>query len=173
MQVARDGRHRYYAIASADVAHAMEALGAIASRRTRKPLGEDDAICYARTCYDHLAGKLAIELADAFESRALIVPDGRRYRVTGRGRDFVREWQIDADELKRGRRAFAIRCLDWTERRNHLAGALGAAICERLLAERWIKRLPGTRAVRLTGKGAEELTSLLGRKSRSMLWRVV
>lgn len=162
MLASRQGRHRYYRIASADVAHAIEALGVISTpvkgAASRKP----DALRYARTCYDHLAGRLAVRLAAALESKgALVSGSGREYDLTGRGEEFFAKWQIDVEKLRRTRRTFALRCADWTERRDHVAGALGAAIFQKLLEFRWIARERGNRIVRVTLVGRRRLTALL------------
>ncbi len=162
VQVAQEGRHRYYRIASPEVAHAIEALGAISTPRKRKPIGEDDAICYARTCYDHLAGQLAVRLAEGFErSGILLAEPGREYEVTPRGEQFLAGWQINITALRGIRRSFARRCLDWTERRDHIAGALGAAIYHKLIEFRWIVRDPHSRLVRVTSAGSRHLASFL------------
>lgn len=163
VKVAQEGRHRYYCIASSEVAHAIEALGVISSPRHRKPIGEDSAICYARTCYDHLAGKLAVALAAAFERRGLLMDgNGRDYHLTASGEEFFSQWQIDVAALRLLRRNFARRCLDWTERRDHLAGALGTAIYRRFLDLHWVSRDRNSRIVRLTPLGARYLHPLLG-----------
>jgi DNA-binding transcriptional ArsR family regulator len=162
VQVTQEGRHRYYRIASPEVAHAIEALGAISTPRKRKPIGEDDAIGYARTCYDHLAGQVAVRLAEGFErSGILLTGRGREYDVSSRGEQFLAGWQIDIAALRVMRRSFARRCLDWTERRDHIAGALGAAIYHKLIEFRWIARDPHSRVVRVTSAGSRHLSSFL------------
>ncbi len=164
LRVASEGRHRYYQIASPEVAHAVEALGVISSRRKAKPVGEDDAISYARTCYDHLAGVVAVSLADFLHRKRYLLPDddnNRGYCVTNAGKDFFKEWQIDVDALRSSKRAFARRCLDWTERRDHIAGALGAAMCETFFGLRWITRDRNSRIVRLTPSGRRELQNFI------------
>lgn len=163
VKVAQDGRHRYYCIATSEVAHAIEALGVISSPRKRKPIGEDNAITYARTCYDHLAGELAVGLAAGFEDQGLLVAIKERdYQLTARGEEFFAQWQIDVAALRALRRNFARRCLDWTERRDHLGGALGTAIYRRFLELHWISRDRNSRVVRLTPLGARHLHPLLG-----------
>lgn len=163
VEVAQQGRHRYYRIASPAVAHAVEALGAISTPRKRQPIGENQPICYARTCYDHLAGEIGVKLALAFErSGYLSTREERNYEVTPRGEAFFANWRIDVNELKVQRRSFARRCLDWTERRDHLAGALGAAVLQRCLSARWMTQDRDSRVVRLTARGRQELGPLLG-----------
>jgi len=158
----QSGRHRYYRMSKPEVAHAVESLGAISTVERYKPSGADQAICYARTCYDHLAGELAIQLRAAFERNGLLVSRGDRdYELTRRGEEFLDKWQIDIPALRQARRSFARRCLDWTERQDHLAGALGAAICHKFLELHWITRDKHSRAVHLSLTGRQQLTRLL------------
>jgi DNA-binding transcriptional ArsR family regulator len=164
LAVCQEGRHRYYRMASPDVAHALEALGVIATlpARVQALSPARQALRQARSCYDHLAGAIAVELAVALEKAELLqVTDERRYAVTADGRAwFARCWQIDLDMLERQRRCLARRCLDWTERRPHLAGALGAALFERMMALRWLARRRGSRAVSVTPRGQLGLRAL-------------
>ena len=142
LAVRHDGRHRYYRLASTEVARALEALGAISTGAPPpRPLSRAHAaLRAARTCYDHLAGSLAVAMAELLERRrCLQLADDRTYAVTRAGATwFADALQIDIATLTRGCRALARRCLDWTERRPHLAGALGAAVLGRLLQRRWI-----------------------------------
>lgn len=162
LQGTRRGRHRYYCITKPEVAHAIEALGVISTAEKYKPDGANQALCYARTCYDHLAGELAVELTAKFEQDGLIVARGQRdYDLSPRGELFFDRWKIDANALRRLRRSFAMRCLDWTERRDHVAGALGAAICETFLGCRWITRDQHSRAVHVSVAGRQQLARLL------------
>jgi DNA-binding transcriptional ArsR family regulator len=164
VKVAQDGRHRYYQIASPGVAHAVEGLGAISTLRKRKPIGEPEAISYARTCYDHLAGVVAVSLAESFQTKRFLVSGGdgeHEYDITRAGVDFLAQWHIDVNALRSKKRSLARRCLDWTERRDHIAGALGAAICQRFLELGWITRAPNSRTVRVTPAGRRQLASLI------------
>ncbi|HTV64288.1 MAG TPA: winged helix-turn-helix domain-containing protein [Bryocella sp.] len=158
----QQGRHRYYSIARPEVAHAVEALGVISTANTYTPTGADRALCYARTCYDHLAGELAVQLRTALERDHLIEAKGDRdYELTRRGEEFLAQWGVDVEALRNSRRSFARRCLDWTVRRDHLAGALGAAICQKLLELRWITRDRRSRAVHVSLNGRRQLERLL------------
>jgi DNA-binding transcriptional ArsR family regulator len=162
LKASQQGRHRYYCITRSDVAHAIEALGVISTSPSYKPAVADHALCYARTCYDHLAGELAVDLTATFEREGLIVTRGQRdYDLTPCGERFFERWKIDANALRSLRRGFARRCLDWTERRDHVAGALGAAICEKFLEFRWITRDKHTRAVHLSLAGRQQVSRLL------------
>lgn len=161
VKAVREGRHRYYRIAGTEVAHAIEALGVISTPRERKPMGEDGAIRYARSCYDHLAGELGVRLTQAFEQRGFLVARGEReYGVTRKGEDLFGGWRIDVQALRSTRRSFARRCLDWTERRDHLGGALGGAVFDKLIEFRWIARDPKSRVIRVSQNGKRHLEQL-------------
>jgi len=165
LKVSREGRHRYYRIASPDIAHAIEALGTISTTKSYKPSIANRDLCYARTCYDHLAGELGVQLTSALEHCHVLVPHGEReYEVSRRGEELLAHWQIDIESLRQSRRTFARRCLDWTERRYHLAGALGAAVCDKFLEFRWIRREKRGRIVHLSPDGQRELAQLLSFK---------
>lgn len=162
LRVAQNGRHRYYTISRTEVAHAIESLGVISVPETSRVAISDQALRYARTCYDHLAGELAVKLTASFEQRGFLVAKGERdYELSGRGEAFLASWKIDASALRNRRRNFARRCLDWTERRDHLAGAVGAAICEKLLSSGWITPDRHSRAVHLSLAGRRELWRVL------------
>jgi DNA-binding transcriptional ArsR family regulator len=165
LEVERGGRHRYFRLAGAEVAHAVEALAAISPRRPVRSLREANtasALAEARTCYDHLAGRLGVAVTDALLAReALGEADGEF--APGRRATFVfAALEIDLEAVQGSRRPFALRCLDWSERRPHVAGALGAALATRALQTGWVERRPGSRAVRLTPAGEETLRSSLG-----------
>ncbi|WP_203710656.1 ArsR/SmtB family transcription factor [Asanoa siamensis] len=161
VEVAHSGRHRYFRLASPDVAHALEALGAISPPRPVRSLRQsrtDEAMTLARTCYDHLAGVVAVALVDAFVARSLLTAGGDGFTLTPAGAEALADAGIDIADARASRRAFARSCLDFTERRPHLAGALGAAVCAHVLAEGWfVRRAPGHRALRITDEGRRQL----------------
>ena len=164
LDVRTDGRHRTYRLAGPEVAKAIEALQRIAPRqavRSLRAAGSADALSYARFCYDHLAGRLAIELVDAMTAAGLMTLQGDRFELTEQGTSWFGELGIDAAKLQTARRSFARACLDWSERRPHLAGALGAALAARFLELDWIERAPHSRAARLTPKGRARLWKAL------------
>jgi DNA-binding transcriptional ArsR family regulator len=160
------GRHRYYKLANADIAHALEALGAIATVPITKqvPQGPEKLALYtARTCYDHLAGRIAVELVNCLTRHSAIALSGEKEFALGRkGYALFGTLGVNVDEVAQNRRCFARQCLDWTERKPHLAGALGAALCSRLLALEWFARRPGTRVLRITHRGTRELHDRFG-----------
>jgi DNA-binding transcriptional ArsR family regulator len=157
LTVEQHGRHRYYTLADPAIAAAIESLAVIAPRRPATSLkqariGSD--LQAARTCYDHLAGALGVALFEALLKERLLTPD---LEATRNGSRRLGELGISVDEASNGRRAFARRCLDWSERRHHLAGALGAAIATRFFELGWIERTGSSRAVRVTESGRKGL----------------
>lgn len=154
--VSQQGRERHYRLAGPQVAEVMEAMLTLAPDRAATTMRESTrgrALRGARTCYDHLAGALGVALTDSLERQRLIEPGDGAYALTGTGERRLSALGIDAGALREERRAFARPCLDWTERRPHLAGALGAAIAHHALDRKWLRQVPGTRALRVTDDG--------------------
>ncbi|HEV2501289.1 MAG TPA: winged helix-turn-helix domain-containing protein [Terriglobia bacterium] len=167
LSVRRTGRHRYYALAGPEVVHVLEALGSISTLPRARPaapgMRAPDDMYAARRCYDHLAGRIAVDLSRALEQSKVIRPCGERdYELGHGGLAWLANLGIDVDALRRSRRAFARQCLDWTEHRPHIAGALGAALYSRLIALGWIACRRDTRALRITRFGVHEFHSRLG-----------
>jgi len=162
----KQGRHRYFRIASPLVAQMMESISVVAAieapPRRRPPSRIDAALRDARMCYDHLAGKLAVGIADAMIERRFIALDADGGEVTPAGFTFFNKLGIDLETQKRGRRAFCRPCLDWSERRFHIAGTTGTAIARHCESEGWIKRVRDSRAVILSSTGRDALRELLG-----------
>jgi DNA-binding transcriptional ArsR family regulator len=164
LAVDRSGRHRFYRLANDDVAYALEALNALASHAAPIRLPTDPrsgALRTARTCYDHLAGRLAVEISDAFVEGGLLEPDGRCFGLTDAGAWWLEDQGIDVPSLRAGPRTLARRCKDLTERRPHIGGALGAALYRWMVDRRWLRRSHGSRAVFLTPEGDRALRALL------------
>ena len=161
--VEKQGRHRYHRLASQAVAQMIESIMQVASvlEPARRPLSvgpRDAALREARTCYDHLAGRLGVALADALVAGGYAELASDAGVMTQAGITLLGRVGIDIDALvaRRGKRAPRVLCrpcLDWSERRPHLAGAVGAAICAHSLANGWVRRIAGTRAVAITPKG--------------------
>lgn len=165
LAVERSGRHRYFRLADPTVAQAWEALAVLAPAKKVRSLRESEAaraMRFGRTCYDHLAGELGVGLTQALvQAEVLTVTDGR-FDVTADGAHRLKDFGIDTGALQSKRRALAPCCLDWTERRHHVAGALGAALLGRLLDLGWIRRSESSRAVRLTDSGRLGLSTEFG-----------
>ena len=165
LAVERQGRHRYYRLASPVIAQAMESLMAVATAgppRHRPPGPKDEALRAARTCYDHLAGRLGTALADRLSDlRLVIIGDGGAL-VTDDGRDFLAGLGLTFPEAGGNHRPLCRTCLDWSERRPHLAGQLGAALLTCSLERSWIARMPGSRAVTITDAGSKGFAMVFG-----------
>ncbi len=161
LRVERAGRQRLYQVANADVAHAIEALAVIAKPTRIVALSQNivaSNLHTARSCYDHLAGRLGVALTEALITRRAIVLDGPwDYRVTRSGAAFFAAFGVDVAQARATKRHFARQCLDWTEHRAHLAGALGAALGTCLFDRDWIRRTPTSRALRITDAGRNAL----------------
>ncbi|MBZ6074739.1 ArsR/SmtB family transcription factor [Microvirga puerhi] len=172
ISMARQGRHRYYRLASSEVAQAIEALMAVASvgPKRHRPVGpKDEALRRARTCYDHLAGRLGIALADTLTERHYIVLSDSAGAVTDEGRRFFCDFGIDPDAGSGRGRALCRTCLDWSERRPHLAGRLGAALCDRLFELGWVERIKDSRALAITASGQRGLAETFGVREPSQV----
>jgi DNA-binding transcriptional ArsR family regulator len=165
LAVETQGRHRYYRLAGPAVAEAMEALSLIAPPLPVRSLRQSqraEVLRFARSCYDHLAGVVGVALADALlRAGTLRAAGGRDYEVTPEGEAALGRLGVEVVALRRQRRAFARRCLDWTERAPHVSGALGAALLERLLELGWLARGRVPRGLVLTEAGRDGLAGQL------------
>ena len=164
--VVQQGRHRYFRLAGADVAEMLERMMGVAARaghlRTR-PGPSDPAIRKARVCYDHLAGEMGVALFDALIRSGRIAQRGTEIKLTRSGEDFAQSFGIDLGALGTERRVLCKACLDWSMRRHHLAGSLGAAFLVRIAALGWAKRQRGSRAMIFTKSGEAKFAALLTR----------
>ncbi|WP_123043600.1 ArsR/SmtB family transcription factor [Cohnella candidum] len=163
--VHQQGRHRYFKIADASVAEILEKLGTLAPPvqvRSLRQSEELKRVRRARTCYDHLAGELGVGLAESLVKRNMIILENGEYAVTEPGKELFSRWGIRLEEARVKRRVFAKACLDWSERRFHISGWLGAAMATRFFELGWIERVDGSRAVRLTEAGKAALREDLG-----------
>jgi DNA-binding transcriptional ArsR family regulator len=162
----RQGRHRYVQLADPETAALIESLAghsqapAAASSGLRASTASA-ALARGRTCYDHLAGRLGVAVTDAMTDRGFLDRTAG-FALSDKGRDWMTTaLGVDTAAWSRSRRPAVKECLDWTERRSHLAGLAGAAVCTRFLESGWVRRIGSTRAVRLTDAGAEALGDLL------------
>jgi DNA-binding transcriptional ArsR family regulator len=158
LKLSVQGRHRYFALAGPQVAAMLEAIMGVAAalgpQRVR-PGPRDKAMREARVCYDHLAGDLAVAMLDGFLACGVIESDGESLRLGGEAGTFFAERDIDIAALSNARRPVCRGCLDWSVRRSHLAGSLGAAILAKAFAERWARRDPGGRAIVFSPQGRQ------------------
>lgn len=165
VRVVAEGRYRYYSLAGPEVAQVLEGLTAIAgANRTRFVPSTPGNLRRARSCYDHLAGSLGVGLHDRLLAMGWISDDGKAagYALSESGRKGLSGIGIDADGLTGRHRRFAYGCLDWSERRCHLAGSLGAAILNLALRKKWLLREPGSRELALSSLGRKEFRRVFG-----------
>jgi DNA-binding transcriptional ArsR family regulator len=196
--VEQQGRHRYYQLASREVAYAIEAIanllppiGVGRSIKSGLPAGgsaggspaggsaggspaggspagssaggyPNGHIKYCRSCYDHMAGKAGVAVTEALLQRKLLAPAEQAYEVSKTGIQWFAALGIDTKALRDLRRSFARPCLDWSERRHHLSGSLGAALLEKMLADDWLRRVRHSRAMVITARGEKKFSQLLG-----------
>jgi DNA-binding transcriptional ArsR family regulator len=164
VSVNQQGRHRYYRLAGEDIARLIESLMGVAYRTGSVRLvssPRDPALRKARVCYDHLAGEHGVLLHEALcRMKAFAaVPDG--LTLSRRGTEWFNRFGINTRQMATQRRAFCRPCMDWSERRQHLAGALGAALLARIFAQGWAKRVAGSRVVAFSARGEKAFLSLV------------
>jgi len=156
----KQGRHRYYRLAGPHVGQMLESIMNVALEgppRFQPKSKFDDQLRHARTCYDHIAGVLGVGLADSMMRRGLLVLGDEAGEVTAAGADFLSELGVDLAAARERRRMFCRPCLDWTERRPHIGGAVGAALADRCFGLKWIERRRDSRALTITPAGRRGL----------------
>jgi DNA-binding transcriptional ArsR family regulator len=161
----KNGRHRYYRLADPAVAAAVEALALVAPQppvRSLREANRSELLREARTCYDHLAGRVGVELARSLERDGTLVRRNGGYELGARSGARLEALGVDLAALERLRRPVVRGCLDWSERELHVAGALGAALTDRFFELGWIERREGNRSVEVTARGRARLASELG-----------
>ncbi|WP_294229898.1 winged helix-turn-helix domain-containing protein [uncultured Shimia sp.] len=159
----KQGRHKYFSLASDEVAHVLEGLMGLAagSGFLRKRTGpKDAALREARVCYNHLAGDMGTRMFDSMIAQGHLIIEGEDLKLTKAGAVFVAELDIDLSTLRKGRAALCKECLDWSERRSHLAGSLGRALLARFETLSWAQRDKATRVVTFSGAGAKAFDGL-------------
>jgi len=161
----KSGRHNYYRLASPEIANALEQLAvqtanigpaAKSIRKARTPIQN------ARMCYDHIAGRLGVSIADALVKKGALIALDTDYELTPKGEALFETWGINPADLKQSKRVFARQCLDWSERRHHVSGTVGAALANLAFNKRWIIRAKERRILVVTPLGQRELKSHLG-----------
>jgi DNA-binding transcriptional ArsR family regulator len=166
LSVEKQGRHRYYRFSRADVAYAIEAIASLAptqrSPTDRNENRSTEDIRFCRTCYDHLAGKVAVAVTQRLLKEKLIVPKEKMYEVSTKGEKWFSKLGVDVARIRTQKRIFAQPCLDWSERRHHLAGALGAALLAVMVERKWVRKLKQSRVTVLTAEGQLALHRELG-----------
>ena len=159
----KQGRCHYYRLKSADVARAIEGLMTVAAAPpTGWPPGHrvEPALREARMCYDHMAGRLGVSLCDMMLRRDYIVLVDDGGEVTDAGGRFLTGLGVDLEQARGAKRRYCRSCIDWTERRPHISGAVGASLAEAFLERKWVSRIPDSRVLTVTADGRKKLAAL-------------
>ena len=164
LTVEKQGRHRYFKFANEEVAKVIESMASLISidndyKKIKTPQLND--FTYARTCYDHLAGNLGVKITKSLLDNEIIKTSEKEYTVTESGKEWFHKVGIDIDTIQQKKRSFAHQCLDWSERKHHIAGALGASLLEIMIEKDWIRKKANTREVIITSTGKIELKNRL------------
>jgi DNA-binding transcriptional ArsR family regulator len=161
----KQGRHRYYRLAGPHVGHMLESIMHVAidgPPRYQPRSKTDDQMRRARTCYDHIAGVLGVDLADSMMAHDFVVLGDEAGEVTPAGMEFLTRLGVDLAAARAKRRVFCRPCLDWTERRPHIGGAVGAALAKRCFELKWIEQVRDSRALAITPAGRRGLVEAFG-----------
>ena len=158
--VEKQGRHKYYRFSNKEIAYAIEGMANLISRPVvsdKKVVGKLPPIKYCRTCYDHLAGKIGVALTNSLVEQNIIIDANTNFEISLEGEKWFSDFGINIEELKKQRRLFLKPCLDWSERKNHMAGSLAASLLNKMIANDWLRKTTNSRAIIITGKGEKEL----------------
>lgn len=164
LSVEKQGRHRYFKFANDNVAQVIETMASLIPlneeyKKIRTPKLND--FTYARTCYDHLAGSIGVRITNSLIENKIIEISGKDYKVTEFGKKWFCEIDINIEIIKLKKRSFAHQCLDWSERKHHIAGALGASFLKKMIEKDWMRKKPNSRELIITSNGKIELKNRL------------
>jgi DNA-binding transcriptional ArsR family regulator len=165
LAVAKQGRHRYFRLHSPLVGQMLEGIMAVAEGqpvRYHPHWRGGEELRYARVCYDHMAGELAVRIADALAAQRLVLLSDDGGEVTSDGEALLRTLGIDVASLAKQHRIFCRPCLDWSMRRSHIAGAVGAALLQKFMERGWLKRIKDSRALKVMPMGQRQMKDLFG-----------
>ena len=165
LSVVKRGRVKYYQFNNPNVAYAIEAISTLMPKDYSLPhdnVSDSSRIKYCRTCYDHLAGKVGVAITDKLLAKKIIEATNTDFVVSKRGIKWFDDLEISVSELHQRKRALARKCLDWSERRPHLAGSVGAALADKFFDLKWLQRMRNTRTVAVTPLGQKKIYELLG-----------
>lgn len=158
LTVESHGRHKYYRLLNEEIANVIEGIANLVPKEKQQKVTDNNSgIKYCRTCYDHLAGKIGVEITQKLISEKHILPENKTFLVTEKGEQFFADFGIDLAILKKQRRAFAKPCLDWSERKHHFSGSLATAFLNKMFELNWIRRIENSRAVIITAAGQKGL----------------
>ena len=164
LSVAKQGRHRYYKFSSPEVARVIESMASLLSiQKDRQKINKPKPtnFTYARTCYHHLAGEIGVKITNALVANKILIQNNETYEINDYGEKWFSDLGIDINQLRKQKRSFAYPCLDWSERKFHLAGALGDAFLAKMIAQDWFRKHQNSRELTLTHKGKQHLKKLL------------
>lgn len=165
LAVVAQGRHRYYSFANAQIAYAVESMAHLVQDNEVNPLKKEkpnNGVTYCRSCYDHLAGYVGVRIANAMTDKGYLKPSGKDFLVSDSGWNWLGNIGIYESDFLKSRRPLARQCLDWSERRPHLAGHLGALMMKKFIENHWFKPVKFSREIIVTSKGRQEIFKLLG-----------
>lgn len=157
--VEKQGRHKYYRFSNKEVAYVVEAMANLIPKpeiTSKKKTENYPPVKYCRTCYDHLAGKIGVALADSLLEQKIIIENNNAFEISAKGEKWFSDFGINIEDALKQKRIFLKPCLDWSERRNHVAGSIGTFLLNKMLNEDWIRRTANSRAIVITGKGEKE-----------------
>lgn len=157
--VEKQGRHKYYRFFSKEVAYVIEAMANLIPKpefSSKKKTENYPPIKFCRTCYDHLAGKMGVALADSLLEQKIITENNNSFEISPEGEKWFSNFGINLEEAQKQKRIFLKPCLDWSERRNHIAGSVGTLLLNKMLEQDWIRRTADSRAIIITGNGKKE-----------------
>jgi len=158
--VEKQGRHKYYRFSNKEVAYALEAMASLVPKpevASKNKTENYPPIKFCRTCYDHLAGKIGVALTDSLLEQKIIVNQNNTFEISSDGKKWFSDFGINLEEAQKQKRIFLKPCLDWSERRNHIAGSIGTLLFNKMLKEDWLRKTENSRAITVTGKGEKEL----------------
>ena len=164
LKVEKQGRHRYFSFSNSEIAYAVESLASLSGRSSKNIEKEvtPRGIKYCRSCYDHLAGLVGVKVTEALEKKKAIRKSANSYLITNSGWKLLADLEIDKNEMLGNRRPLTRQCLDWSERKPHLAGQVGALLLRTMLDRTWLKRMKFSRELIITAKGRSEIKTLFG-----------
>ena len=160
ISVEKQGRHKYYRFSNKEVAYAVEAMANLIPKpeiSAKKKTENYPPIKYCRTCYDHLAGKIGVALADSLLEQKIIIEKNNTFEITSEGEKWFSDFGINIGDAKKQKRIFLKPCLDWSERRYHIAGSVGTLLLNKMLEQDWIRRTKDSRVIIITAKGEKEM----------------
>jgi len=163
IKMEKQGRHRYYSYSRPEIAYSIESLARLITiQEGKKELEkvQKSGIYYCRTCYDHLAGFIGVSITQSLEKMEIIYKSESAYCVSPLGWEWFKELGINLEELEGKRRPLTRQCLDWTERKPHLAGLLGAVLFENINQRKWFRKIEGSRELILSPKGRKEMSEI-------------